>query len=47
MLTLLLLDRLHSALARRVEQTYLQSDINASNWDLLLTLLRSAPPERV
>lgn len=45
MLTLLLLDRLHSALARQVEQTYLQSDINASNWDLLLTLLRSAPPE--
>ena len=45
MLTVLLLDRLHSALARRVEQTYLESDINASNWDLLLTLLRSAPPE--
>ncbi|TSA87409.1 MarR family transcriptional regulator [Deinococcus detaillensis] len=45
MLTVLLLDRLHSALSRRIEQTYFESDINASNWDLLLTLLRSAPPE--
>ncbi|GGR13734.1 MarR family winged helix-turn-helix transcriptional regulator [Deinococcus ruber] len=45
MLTLLLLDRLHTALARHIELTYLDEGINASNWDLLLTLLRSAPPE--
>lgn len=45
MLTVLLLERLHNALARRVEQTYLEADINASNWDLLLTLLRSAPEQ--
>ncbi|ULH14180.1 hypothetical protein MF271_02565 (plasmid) [Deinococcus sp. KNUC1210] len=44
MLTLLLLDRLHSALSRHIELTYLDEGINASNWDLLLTLLRSAPP---
>lgn len=45
MLTVLLFDRLHSALSRRIEQTYLESGINASNWDLLLTLLRSASAE--
>lgn len=45
MLTLLLLGRLHSALSRHIELTYLDEGINASNWDLLLTLLRSAPGE--
>ncbi len=45
MLTGLLLDRLGSAFARHVEQTYSEEGINSSNWDLLLTLLRSAPPQ--
>jgi DNA-binding MarR family transcriptional regulator len=45
MLTGLLLDRLGSAFARHIEQTYSEEGINASNWDLLLTLLRSAPPQ--
>ena len=45
MLTLLLLGRLHSALSRHIELTYSGEGINASNWDLLLTLLRSAPEE--
>ncbi len=45
MLTGLLLDRLGSAFARHVGQTYSASGLNSSNWDLLLTLLRSAPPE--
>ena len=43
MLTGLLLDRLGSAFARHVEQTYSEEGINSSNWDLLLTLMRSAP----
>ncbi len=45
MLTLLLLSRLHSTLAREIEQTYLPHGLNAAGWDLLLTLYRSAPPE--
>jgi DNA-binding MarR family transcriptional regulator len=45
MLTGLLLDRLGSVFARHVEQTYSEEGINASNWDLLLTLMRSAPPQ--
>ncbi len=45
MLTGLLLDRLGSAFARHIEQTYSEEGINPSNWDLLLTLLRSAPPQ--
>lgn len=45
MLTGLLLDRLGSAFARHVEQTYSDEGINSSNWDLLLTLLRSAPAQ--
>lgn len=45
MLTGLLLDRLGSAFARHVEQTYTDEGINSSNWDLLLTLLRSAPAQ--
>ncbi|CAM3851043.1 MarR family winged helix-turn-helix transcriptional regulator [Deinococcus frigens] len=45
MLTGLLLGRLGSAFARHVEQTYSAEGINSSNWDLLLTLLRSAPPQ--
>lgn len=45
MLTGLLLDRLGSAFARHIEQTYREEGINSSNWDLLLTLLRSAPPQ--
>lgn len=45
MLTGLLLDRLGSAFARHVEQTYSAEGINSSNWDLLLTLLRSAPAQ--
>ncbi|QFP78087.1 MarR family winged helix-turn-helix transcriptional regulator [Deinococcus sp. AJ005] len=45
MLTGLLLDRLGSAFARHIEQTYSEEGINSSNWDLLLTLLRSAPPQ--
>ncbi|CAM3223268.1 MarR family transcriptional regulator [Deinococcus saxicola] len=45
MLTGLLLDRLGSAFARHIEQTYSDEGINSSNWDLLLTLLRSAPPQ--
>lgn len=45
MLTVVLLDRLHAALGRQIERTYLPSGINAAGWDLLLTLYRSAPPE--
>lgn len=45
MLTGLLLDRLGAAFARHIEQTYSEEGINSSNWDLLLTLLRSAPPQ--
>ncbi|CAM4069688.1 MarR family winged helix-turn-helix transcriptional regulator [Deinococcus marmoris] len=45
MLTGLLLDRLGNAFARHIEQTYSDEGINSSNWDLLLTLLRSAPPQ--
>ncbi|GGO37890.1 MarR family winged helix-turn-helix transcriptional regulator [Deinococcus humi] len=45
MLTGLLLDRLGNAFARHIEQTYSEEGINPSNWDLLLTLLRSAPPQ--
>lgn len=43
MLTLLLLSRLQSALAREIERTYAPHGINAAGWDLLLTLYRSAP----
>lgn len=45
MLTVLLLDRLHGALARQIERTYEGAGLNPAGWDLLLTLYRSAPPE--
>ncbi|WP_216324373.1 MarR family winged helix-turn-helix transcriptional regulator [Deinococcus aestuarii] len=45
MLTVVLLGRLHAALGRGTEPTYLPDGINAAGWDLLLTLYRSAPPE--
>ncbi|BDP44408.1 MarR family transcriptional regulator (plasmid) [Deinococcus aetherius] len=45
MLTVVLLGRLHAALAREIEGTYLPDGVNAAGWDLLLTLYRSAPPE--
>lgn len=44
MLTVLLLDRLHGALARQIERTYEGAGLNPAGWDLLLTLYRSAPP---
>ncbi|MFC4454462.1 MarR family transcriptional regulator [Deinococcus sonorensis] len=45
MLLPILVARLHQALSRRVEDTYRASGLNAANWDLLVTLRRSAPPE--
>lgn len=43
MLTYLLISRLQSGLAKRVERTYRGSGLNAASWDLLMTLRRSAP----
>ncbi|SMB79032.1 MarR family winged helix-turn-helix transcriptional regulator [Deinococcus hopiensis] len=45
MLTVVLIDRLHTALGRQTERTYGAAGINAAGWDLLLTLYRSAPPQ--
>lgn len=45
MLTVVLLERLHTALSQEVERTYLAVGLNAAGWDLLLTLYRSAPRE--
>lgn len=45
MLTYLLIDRLHAALERQVNETYTPAGLNPATWDLLITLRRSAPPE--
>lgn len=45
MLMPIVLGRLQQALSRRVEATYRKHGLNPANWDLLLTLRRSAPAE--
>lgn len=44
MLLLVTLSRLHTALSRQIERTYLSEGVNPAGWDLLVTLYRSAPP---